>query len=56
VLKGLAIMNKKVKFEASWKWCKWTFGVWREVNDHTAYGVSVGPLEIIVRIAHEQKR
>ena len=36
--------------EVNWKWWKWTFGFWRDVANHTAFGIDIGPLEIVWRM------
>lgn len=34
----------------TWSWTNWTFGVWKlEKRHHKAYGVDIGPLEIVWR-------
>lgn len=40
---------KSRKPEIKWKWLKWTFGFWRDVENHTFFGIDIGPLEIVWR-------
>lgn len=35
--------------EVNWRWLKFTFGVWRDMKNHTRFGIDVGPLEIVWR-------
>jgi hypothetical protein len=35
--------------EVNWKWLKFTFGVWRDMKNHTKFGIDIGPLEIVWR-------
>lgn len=32
-----------------WKWGKWTFGFWHDPENHTLFGIDIGPLEIVWR-------
>lgn len=40
---------KSYRPEVNWKWQKWTFGFWRDVENYTAFGIDFGPLEIVWR-------
>lgn len=40
--------------DVAWKWGKWTFGFWVDRANRTAFGVDVGPLEVVWR--HEGYR
>ncbi len=33
----------------AWKWRKWTFGFWTDPSNWTAFGIDVGPLEVVWR-------
>lgn len=37
------------KPDISWKWGKWTFGFWVDLDNHTLFGIDFGPLEICWR-------
>ena len=40
---------KSYKPDLAVKWCKWTFGVWHDYDNHTFFGIDIGPLEIVWR-------
>lgn len=35
--------------DIAWKWRKWTFGFWTDPSNWTAFGIDIGPLEIVWR-------
>ena len=35
--------------DVAWKWRKWTFGFWTDPENWTAFGIDIGPLEIVWR-------
>jgi hypothetical protein len=40
---------KSRKPDTAWKWRKWTFGFWTDPSNWTAFGIDIGPLEIVWR-------
>jgi hypothetical protein len=43
------MLLKSRKPDVAWKWRKWTFGFWTDPANWTAFGIDVGPLEIVWR-------